>query len=155
MKKFAKLLGFDPVEKQTSVKTEIIAGIVTFLAMAYILTVNPNQILWGGAFVNGEATFTPTDHVLWPSIFTSNYCGYRCAPARITNSGSPVEVVYLFYFTYDNLQRFDSLLSSAVISSIFVTYQLHLRSLLIKKACIHKIYRLGWRCTCFAQPLVT
>ena len=48
MKKFAKLLGYDPVEKQTSFKTEIIAGIVTFLAMAYILTVNPNQILSGG-----------------------------------------------------------------------------------------------------------
>ena len=34
MKKFFKLLGFDPIEKQTSVKTEIVAGIVTFLAMA-------------------------------------------------------------------------------------------------------------------------
>ena len=45
--KFFKALGFDPVEKQTTVKTEIIAGIVTFLAMAYILTVNPAQILVG------------------------------------------------------------------------------------------------------------
>ncbi len=34
MNRFAKLLGYDPKEKQTSVKTEIIAGIVTFLAMA-------------------------------------------------------------------------------------------------------------------------
>ena len=58
MNKFAKLLGYDPVEKQTSVKTEIIAGIVTFLAMAYILTVNPNQIFgstanpyWSSAFI--------------------------------------------------------------------------------------------------------
>jgi len=42
MNKFAKALGFDPVAKKTSVRTEIIAGIVTFLAMAYILTVNPN-----------------------------------------------------------------------------------------------------------------
>ncbi len=49
MNKFLKLLGYDPVEKQTSVRTEIIAGIVTFLAMAYILTVNPNQILYAGA----------------------------------------------------------------------------------------------------------
>ena len=56
--KFARLLGFDEVEKQTSVKTEIIAGIVTFLAMAYILTVNPNQIFgsvesayWSSAFI--------------------------------------------------------------------------------------------------------
>ncbi len=58
MKKFAKLLGFDPVEKQTSVRTELIAGVVTFLAMAYILTVNPNQLFgstasayWSSAFI--------------------------------------------------------------------------------------------------------
>ncbi len=49
MKKFAKLLGFDPVEKQTSVRTELIAGVVTFLAMAYILTVNPSQIFGPGS----------------------------------------------------------------------------------------------------------
>ena len=47
MKKFLGLLGFSE-EKQTTVKTEIIAGLVTFLTMAYILTVNPLQILWGG-----------------------------------------------------------------------------------------------------------
>lgn len=58
MKKFAKLLGFDPVEKQTSVRTELVAGVVTFLAMAYILTVNPNQLFgstsnpyWSSAFI--------------------------------------------------------------------------------------------------------
>ena len=58
MKKFAKLLGYDPVEKQTSLRTELVAGVVTFLAMAYILTVNPNQIFgstaspyWASAFI--------------------------------------------------------------------------------------------------------
>ncbi len=57
MNKFSKLLGFDPIEKQTSVKTELVAGVVTFLAMAYILTVNPNQIFgagspyWASAFI--------------------------------------------------------------------------------------------------------
>ena len=49
MSKFAKLVGYDPIEKKTSVKTEIVAGIVTFLAMAYILTVNPNQIVGAGS----------------------------------------------------------------------------------------------------------
>ena len=48
MNKFSKLLGFDAEQKQTTVKTEIVAGIVTFLAMAYILTVNPNSILYAG-----------------------------------------------------------------------------------------------------------
>ena len=37
---FLKVLGFDP--EKHSVKTEIVAGITTFLTMAYILAVNPN-----------------------------------------------------------------------------------------------------------------
>ena len=65
MKKFAKLLGYDPVEKQTNVKTEIIAGIVTFLAMAYILTVNPAQILVG---MENAAAY-------WPSVFIATALG--------------------------------------------------------------------------------
>ena len=64
MNKFAKLLGYDPVEKKTSVKTEIIAGIVTFLAMAYILTVNPNQILYAG-----------TADPRWSSLFIATAFG--------------------------------------------------------------------------------
>ena len=65
MNKFAKLLGYDPVEKQTSVRTEIVAGIVTFLAMAYILTVNPAQILVG---VENAAAY-------WPSVFIATAFG--------------------------------------------------------------------------------
>lgn len=47
---FAKRLdGFFGISKAgSSIRIEIIAGIVTFLAMAYILTVNPNQILYAG-----------------------------------------------------------------------------------------------------------
>ena len=54
---FFRAVGFDPIAKQTSVRTELIAGVVTFLAMAYILTVNPNQIFgagspyWASAFI--------------------------------------------------------------------------------------------------------
>ena len=88
MSKFGKLLGFNATEKQTSVKTEIIAGIVTFLAMCYILTVNPNQIVWGGVVnvpnpdygvIEGAAqfipNFTPTTHPLWSSIFMATAFG--------------------------------------------------------------------------------
>ena len=52
-----KAVGFAPVVKETKLKTEFVAGIVTFLAMAYILTVNPNQIFgegspyWASAFI--------------------------------------------------------------------------------------------------------
>ena len=35
-----KLFGFNP--KETTIRTEIMAGITTFLTMAYILAVNPN-----------------------------------------------------------------------------------------------------------------
>ncbi len=40
--RFGKALGLKP---DTSVKTEIIAGITTFFAMCYIIIVNPNQII--------------------------------------------------------------------------------------------------------------
>ena len=39
---------FEITKRNSSHKTEIFAGITTFLAMAYILVVNPNNILWGG-----------------------------------------------------------------------------------------------------------
>ena len=39
---------FELTERKSNVRTEVLAGITTFLAMAYILTVNPNNILWGG-----------------------------------------------------------------------------------------------------------
>ncbi|MBQ3235776.1 MAG: NCS2 family permease, partial [Clostridia bacterium] len=58
MNKFLKSVGFTE-EKKTTIKGEIVAGIVTFLAMAYILVVNPNAILsqnsaamsWSSIFV--------------------------------------------------------------------------------------------------------
>lgn len=52
-----KLFGFDP--KQTTIKTEIIAGITTFLTMSYILAVNPAMFsaLEG---MPGGAVFTST-----------------------------------------------------------------------------------------------
>lgn len=48
----------------SSFKVEIIAGIATFLAMVYILTVNPNNILWGG-----------TADVRWASVFIATAFG--------------------------------------------------------------------------------
>ncbi|MBR5250713.1 MAG: NCS2 family permease, partial [Clostridia bacterium] len=75
-KKVCKLDTFFGVtQRGSTIKTEIIAGIVTFLAMCYILTVNPNQILWGGALTPDGATFVPTDNVLWPSIFIATALG--------------------------------------------------------------------------------
>ncbi len=39
---------FGITERGTNKKIEFFAGLTTFLAMAYILVVNPNNILWGG-----------------------------------------------------------------------------------------------------------
>lgn len=51
-----KLFGFNP--KQNSVRTEITAGITTFLTMAYILAVNPNILAETG--MDKGALFTTT-----------------------------------------------------------------------------------------------
>ena len=65
-----KLFGFNP--KETSVRTEIMAGITTFLTMAYILAVNPNIL--GETGMDKGALFTTT--VLMaalPTIFMGLY----------------------------------------------------------------------------------
>lgn len=69
MNKFAKLVGYDK-SKQTTAKTEIVAGIVTFLAMAYILTLNPLLML---NMFDTEATVR-FDH-LYSSVFVATALG--------------------------------------------------------------------------------
>ncbi len=66
MNKFGqKLDGYFKVsERGSTFGTEIIAGITTFLAMAYILTVNPTYITRG----------TPYEH-LWDSVFLATVFG--------------------------------------------------------------------------------
>lgn len=51
-------------EKKSTIKTEVVAGIVTFLAMCYILTVNPNQIFYNG-----------TANPAWSSLFIATAIG--------------------------------------------------------------------------------
>lgn len=53
----------------STIKTEIIAGLVTFLAMCYILTVNPNNIIGNIAGLEGVAAYT------WASIFIATAFG--------------------------------------------------------------------------------
>ncbi len=56
MKMLEKLFGFNP--RETHVRTEILAGITTFLTMAYILAVNPNILAATG--MDKGALFTTT-----------------------------------------------------------------------------------------------
>ncbi|MBQ7227214.1 MAG: NCS2 family permease, partial [Clostridia bacterium] len=48
---------------KSSIKTEMLAGVATFLAMCYILVVNPNSILYSNALP------------LWPSVFLATAFG--------------------------------------------------------------------------------
>ena len=73
-----KLFGFNP--KETTVRTEIMAGITTFLTMAYILAVNPNIL--GETGMDKGALFTTT--VLMsalPTIFMALYAKLPLAVA--------------------------------------------------------------------------
>ncbi|MBO7345203.1 MAG: NCS2 family permease [Clostridia bacterium] len=55
---------FGVTERGSTIRTEIVAGIVTFLAMCYILTVNPNQFFYAG-------TAAPQ----WTSVFIATAFG--------------------------------------------------------------------------------
>lgn len=75
--KFGKKLdGYFGITKAgSSIRTEIVAGIITFLAMCYILTVNPNQFFFGGSIGADGPTFVPTTHPLWSSVFMATAFG--------------------------------------------------------------------------------
>lgn len=55
---------FEVTKRGSTVKTEIMAGVVTFLAMCYILTVNPNQFF-----------YNQTANPMWSSVFISTAFG--------------------------------------------------------------------------------
>ncbi len=57
--KFGKALG---LKSDTSIKTEIIAGLTTFFAMCYIIIVNPNQI-------TGFYSFFPNMQPIWQAVY--------------------------------------------------------------------------------------
>lgn len=55
---------FGITKRKSLFSTEVFAGLTTFLAMCYILVVNPNQILYAGTASN-----------LWPSVFIATALG--------------------------------------------------------------------------------
>lgn len=58
-------------ENNTTVRTEILAGITTFFAMAYIVFVNPNQVAAGGAngWLAGLGADSATLGQIWNAVF--------------------------------------------------------------------------------------
>ena len=65
-----KLFGFNPIEH--NVRTEVMAGITTFLTMAYILAVNPN-ILGETGMAKGALFTTTVLMAALPTIFMALY----------------------------------------------------------------------------------
>ncbi|MCQ2413169.1 MAG: NCS2 family permease [Clostridia bacterium] len=64
-----KLDNFFEISKRGStVKTEIIGGLTTFFAMAYIIVTNPNQII---SFMASGAGNTPLD-TIWRSVYVAS-----------------------------------------------------------------------------------
>lgn len=64
-KNVGKLDSFFGVSKAGStIKVEVLAGVATFLAMAYILTINPNSMLFDG-----------TEDARWSSVFIATALG--------------------------------------------------------------------------------
>ena len=78
---------FGITARGSSIKAEIIAGIVTFLAMCYILTVNPSQFFWGGIMVANPdfgiiadapelvPNYIATTNPYWTSVFIATAFG--------------------------------------------------------------------------------
>ena len=58
--RFRRAFGLTP---DTSIKTEILAGITTFFAMCYILIVNPNQITGFYSYLGGEVAS------IWQAVY--------------------------------------------------------------------------------------
>ena len=52
-------------DNKTSVKTELVAGITTFMTMAYIIALNPNLLTNFGFGVNGSEDLS----ALWNGVF--------------------------------------------------------------------------------------
>ena len=61
-------------ERGSSIKTEIIAGITTFFAMAYIVFVNPNQVAAEGAsgWLAGLGANSAALGQIWNSVFVAS-----------------------------------------------------------------------------------
>lgn len=74
-------------EKHTDVKTEVMAGITTFMTMAYILAVNPNVLEASG--MDRGAVFTATALASFIAMglmaLLSNY-PFVLAPGRLSDN---------------------------------------------------------------------
>ena len=62
---------FEISKRNSTVRAEIIGGLTTFFAMAYIVFVNPNQVAAGGAsgWLVGEGADAVVIGQIWNSVY--------------------------------------------------------------------------------------
>ena len=102
---------FNLSKHKTSIKTEIMAGMITFLTMAYIIVVNP--VILGDAGVPFEQAFTATIiaavfGTLFMALFTN--LPIALAPGMGLNA----------YFAYSVVQTHEGLTFAVAFSAVFV-----------------------------------
>ena len=95
-------------ENGTAVKTEVVAGVTTFLAMAYILAVNPSML--GAAGMDSSAVFAATAvSAAFATLFTgTNPCFHGITGDSIYDFEKDKELpclydpAFLGNYTHDN-----------------------------------------------------
>ena len=96
LEKFFKLK-----ENHTDVKTEVLAGITTFMTMAYILAVNPTML--------ADAGMDKT------AVLIATCDGASCKLSVCAGSGYGIECVFCIY----GMQRYGIFLASGTYGSVY------------------------------------
>ena len=90
-----RLFDFDP--RTMTVRREVVAGLTTFLTMAYILAVNPNVLSSTG--MDRDALFTTT---VIASVFCDTGYGLLCQTALCAGAGHGAERFLCLYGLLDD-----------------------------------------------------
>lgn len=119
MKKIASFFKFD--ERKTSFKNEIVGGIVTFLAMSYILAVNPNMISAAGIPLGGAFVATALGAAIATLVmaFLANY-PVALAPGMGVNAFFTFTIVFGIGYTWQEA-LFASFLGGIIFVAITFT----------------------------------
>ena len=112
MTKFLSLLGFDPTKH--SVKTEMMAGLTTFLTMSYILAVNP--IILSATGMDKGAVFSAT--VIAAVVATLVMAFYAKLPFALA-SGMGINAFFAYTLVLSMGYSWQEALTAVFVFSIF------------------------------------
>ncbi|MCR5261770.1 MAG: NCS2 family permease [Candidatus Gastranaerophilales bacterium] len=129
-------------ELQTDIKTEVMAGVTTFAALAYIMVVNP--MILSKAGMPFEATSAVTIYMAFIGCMLMGFIGnkpFAIAPMLAENAFLVSTIVHQFGYTWQ--QAFGAVAISAVI--LFLLTVLNIRIWLVNSipACIKYAFTAG------------